>query len=59
MLLKLNQILCGLKLHRAVQKERAEFRGEENSHDGDFLRNGEIIVFFTPLIIYGLTPDQG
>lgn len=46
MLLKINQILCGLKLHRTVQKERAEFGGEENSHDGDFLWNGEIIVFF-------------
>lgn len=46
-LLKIIQVLFCLKLHWIVKKERTEFGGEENSHDGNFLWNGEISL---PLI---------
>lgn len=48
-LLKIKQVLCCLKIHWIVKKERTEFGGEENSHDGDFLWNGEISFISIPL----------
>lgn len=50
-LLKIKQLLCCLKPHWTVKKERTESGREENSYDGDFLWNGEISFFSHRLLI--------